>query len=50
MINKIPSLTIAITILVLLGSVSTNWYLQSKVDNFLDEIIKELYPIAVIKY
>jgi hypothetical protein len=49
-INKVPSLTIAITFLVLLGSVGTNWYLQSKVDNFVDEIIKELYPIAVIKY
>jgi hypothetical protein len=49
-ITKLRRLTIALTVLTLLGVIGTHWYLQNKAENLMKGIIHELYPIAVISY
>jgi hypothetical protein len=49
-ISKIIRITIALTVLALLGAAGAHWYLQHKVENLVEETIKELYPVAVISY
>jgi hypothetical protein len=48
--NKLTSLAIMVTVFSLLATVVANWYLQNKVENFVEDITKQLSPVAVIKY
>lgn len=49
-LNRIFSRVVTLAIVALLGAAGVHWYLQHKVESVLQDIIKELYPIAVIKY
>jgi hypothetical protein len=49
-IRKIVHLAILLIVLALIGAVGAHWYLQNKVENLVEEIVNELYPVAIISY
>lgn len=49
-INKIISRAAVLAVLALLVAAGIRWHLQNKIEGVLEDVIQELYPVAVINY